>query len=148
MRTFHAENYLPSKKVIFLEIILHNCTWLLIGLYKPPGQKEKGFLENLNSILNNCISKYEYIILIGDFNSSVGNKHLADFTTLFNLESLIKSPICFQSSKPTVDLILTNKEELFRNSKTFEVSISDQHLLTFNINKNSICKGQSKSKIL
>ena len=38
-------------------------------------------------------------MLIGDFNSSVENKHLADFTTLFNLESLIKSPTSFQSSK-------------------------------------------------
>ena len=151
MRTFHAENYLPIKMIltlkrIFLEITLRNRKWLLIDLHKPPGQKEKGFLENLNSILNNCISKYEYIILIGDFNSSVGNKHLADFTTLFNLESLIKSPICFQSSKPTVNLILTNKEELFRNSKTFEVSISDQHLLTLASIRIQFVKGNPKVK--
>ena len=76
----------------------------------------QGFLENLNSILNKCISKYENITLIGAFNSSVGNKHLADFTTLFNLESLIKPPTCFQFSKPTcIDLILTNNKELFKN---------------------------------
>ena len=99
-------------EIIFFEITLRNNNWLLIGLYKPPGQKEKGFLENLNSILNKYISKCENIVLIGDFNYSVENKHLADFTTLFNLESLIKSPICFQSSKPTrTDLILTNKRD-------------------------------------
>ena len=86
-------------EIIFLEITLRNRKWLLIDFYKPPGQKEKGFLENLNSILNKYISKYENIILIGDFNSSVKNKHLADFATLFNLESLIKSPTCFQYFK-------------------------------------------------
>ena len=63
-------------EIIFLEITLRNRKWLLIGLYKPPGQKEKGFLENLNSILNKSISKYENIILISDFNSSVKNKNL------------------------------------------------------------------------
>ena len=63
-------------EIIFLEITLRNRKWLLIGLHKPPGQKEKGFLENLNSILNKSISKYENIILISDFNSSVKNKNL------------------------------------------------------------------------
>ena len=70
-------------KIIFLEIKLRNRKWLLISLYKPPGQKEKGFLENLNSILNKYISNYENIILFGNFNSSIVNKHLADFTTFF-----------------------------------------------------------------
>ena len=87
-------------EIIFLEITLCNHKWLLIGLYKPPGQKEKGFLENLSSILNKYISKYQNFILIGDFNSSFENKNLADFTTLFNLESLIKSPTCFPTYFP------------------------------------------------
>ena len=50
--------------------------------------------------------------------------------TLFNLESLINTPTCFQSEKPRcIDLILTNKNSLFKNSGTFEVGISDQHHL-------------------
>ena len=81
--------------------------------------------------MNKYISKYENIILIGDFSSSVENKYLADFTTLFNLESLMKSPTCFHASNPTcIDLILTNKKELFKISKAFEVGNSDHHLLT------------------
>ena len=136
-----------TLKRIFLEITLRNRKCLLIDLHKPPGQKEKGFLENLNSILNKYISKYENIILIGDFNSSVENKHLADFTALFNLGNLIKSPICFQSSKPTcIDLILTNKKELFKNSKTFEVGISDHHLLTLTSMRIHIVKDNPKVK--
>ena len=133
-----------TLKRIFLEITLRNRKCLLIDLHKPPGQKEKGFLENLNSILNKYISKYENII---DFNSSVENKHLAHVTTLFNLESLIKSPTCFHSSKPTcIDLILTNKKELFKNSKTFEVGISDHHLLTLTSMRIHIVKDNPKVK--
>ena len=130
-RELYPEQNDSNFEIIFLEITLRNRKWLLIGLYEPPGQKEKGFLENLNSILNKSISKYENIILISDFISSGKNKNLADFKTLFNLESLIKSPTCFQSSKPTyIHLILTNKKELFKNSKTFEFGISDHRLLT------------------
>ena len=88
------------------------------------------------------------MIFIRDFNSSVKNKHLAHFTTLFNLESLIKSPTCFQSSKSTsIDLILTNKKELFKNSKTFEVGISDHHLLTLISMRIQFRKGNPKVKL-
>ena len=155
---FYVNENIPCRKlspaqndsnfaIIFLEITLRNRKWLLIGLYKPPGQKEKGFLENLNSILNKFISKYENITLIGAFNSSVENKHLADFTTLFNLESLIKPPTCLQFSKPTcIDLILTNNKELFKNSKTFEVGISDHYLLTLTSLRIQFIKGNPKKK--
>ena len=50
--------------------------------------------------------------------------------TFFNLESLINTPTCFQSQKRRrIDLILINKKSLFKNSKTFEVRITDHHLL-------------------
>ena len=147
-RELSPKQYDFNFKIILLEITLRNRKWLLIDLYKPPGQKEKCFLENLNSILNKYSSKYENIILNGDFSSLVENKHLADFTTLFNLESLIKSPTCFQSSKPTcIDLILTNKKELFKNSKTFEVGISNHHLLTLTSMRIQFLKGNTKVKL-
>ena len=73
-------------EIIFLEMTLK---WLVIGLYKPPNQKEEYFLKNLGVVLNNYLSKYEHIILLRDFNLTTSNKYLADFMTLFNLESLI-----------------------------------------------------------
>ena len=125
--------------IIFLEITLRTRKWLVIGLYKPPNQKEEYFLKNLGVVLNNYLSKYEHIILLGDFNLTTSNKYLADFMTLFNLESLINTPTCFQSEKPRcIDLILTNKKSLFKNSKTFEVGISSP---SFNINEKSIYSG-------
>ena len=88
------------------------------------------FLKTLVVALNNYLSKYEYIILLGDFNLTTSNKYLADFMTLFNLESLINTPTCFQSEKPRcINLILTNKKSLLKNPKTFKIGISDHHHL-------------------
>ena len=95
---------------------------MIIGLYKPPNQKEEHFFKNLIVVLNNYLSKYENIILLGDFNLTDTNKYLADFITLFNLEGLINTHTCFQYKKPRcIDLILTNKKSSFKNPKTFEV---------------------------
>ena len=49
---FHVNENIPCRKlspeqndsnfeIIFLEITLRNRKWLLIGLYKPPGQKKR-----------------------------------------------------------------------------------------------------------
>ena len=56
-------------------------------------------------------------MLIGDFNLTVNNKNLRVFMKTFNLDSLINKPTCFQLANPTcIDLILTNKKRLFKNS--------------------------------
>ena len=62
---------------------------------------------------------------------------------LFNLESLIKTPTCFQSE--CTDLILTNKNIFFKNSKMFEVRISDYHRQDLTSMRSQYI--QSKSKI-
>ena len=74
--------------------------WLIIGLYKLPNQKEEYFFKNLGIVLNNYLSKYEHTTLLGEFNLTTSNKYLTDFMTLFNLESLVNTPTCFQSEKP------------------------------------------------
>ena len=49
---------------------------------------------------------------------------------LFNLKNLINITTFFQSDKPCcIDLIVTNKKSLLKNTKTFEVKISDHHRL-------------------
>ena len=56
-RELSPEQNDSNFEIVFLEITLRNRKWLLTDLYKPPGQREKGFLENVNSILNKYISK-------------------------------------------------------------------------------------------
>ena len=146
-RKLTTEQIDTNFEIIFLEITLRTRKWLVIGLYKAPNQKEEYFLKNVGAVLNNYLSKYEHIILLGDLNLTTSNKYLADFMTLFNLESLINTPTCFQSEKPRcIDLILTNKHSLFKNSKTFEVGISDHHHLVLTSLRLQYIQGNPKTK--
>ena len=83
---------------------------------------------------------------MGDFNLTIENKHLEELLSLFNIKSLISSPTCFQSINPTcIDLILTNQEDLFSNSNTCEVGISDHHHLVSTMLNKKILKGSTKT---
>ena len=57
-------------------------------------------------------------------------------------------PICYQSNNPTgIDLILTNKKNLFKLSDTFETSLSDHHKLVSTILKSGGFKGNLTPKV-
>ena len=87
------------------------------------------------------------IILLGEFHLTTPNKYLADFMTLFNLESLINSLTCFESGKlRCIDLILTNKKSLFKNSKTLEGGISDHRHLILTPLRLQYIQGNPKTK--
>ena len=87
-------------------------------------------------------------MLIGDFNMTIENKNLEFFMNSFGLESLIKKPTCFQSKNPScIDLILTNKNYLLKNSNVLEVGISDHHGLIITALKSQLVKGNAKRKL-
>ena len=57
-------------------------------------------------------------------------------------------PTYYQSNDPTcIDLILTNKKNLFKLSDTFETGLSDHHKLISTILKSGGFKGKPKEKI-
>ena len=115
---------------ILFEVNVQSSKWLLEDFYKPTSQNEEFFISNLSKTINAFSTKYDNILLMGDFNLTIKNKHLEELLNLFNLKSLISSPTCFQSINPTcIDLILTNQEDLFSNSNTCEVGLSDHHHL-------------------
>ena len=67
------------------------------------------FISNLSKTVNAFSTKYDNILLMGDFNLTIENKHLEELLKLFNLICLFSSVACFQSINPTcIDLILTN----------------------------------------
>ena len=99
-----------------------------MGCYKPPSQNEGFFISNLFKTIKAFSTKYDNILLMGDFNLTIENKHLEELLNLFNLQSLTSTPTCFQSTNPKcIDLILTNQEDLFSNSDTCEAGTSDHH---------------------
>ena len=137
---FNVNKNLPCKiltpeidnltKTILLEVNLQSSKWLFTDCYKPLSENEESLINNLSNTINLFSTKYDNILLMGDFNLVIENKHFEELLNLFNLKNLISSPTCFQSTNPTsIDLILTNQEELFSNSNTCEVGISIHHHL-------------------
>ena len=113
-----------------------------MSCYKPPIQNEEFLTSNLSKTINAFSTKYDNILLMGDFNLTIENKHLEELLSLFN----ISSPTCFQSINPTcIDLLLTNQEDLFSNSNTCEVGISDHHHLVSTMLNKKISKGSTKT---
>ena len=127
---------------------MKNRKWLCIGLYKPPSQNEKYFLDHLSKTLGQFTCQYHKTILTGDFNLTVENSNLENFMNTFDLECLIKKPTCFLSLNPRcIDLSLTNKKELFKNNDVFEVGISDHHSFIVTALKSQLLKGNTKTKL-
>ena len=138
----------PNLELIAIEIHQNKRRWLFIGMYKPPSQSDREFTNRLSSIIDYYSPKYENLILIGDFNLSIENQHLDALIQAYNLNNLINKPTSFQSNTPTcIDLILTNKKNLFKLSNTFETGISDHHKLVSTILKSGSFKGTPKIKI-
>ena len=129
----------PTDHPVFsdLELMafeLHQRKFLEI--YKPHSQNDIKFLNRIFSIMAYYWRTYENILTIGDFNLSVDNSYLEDFTQGYDLGSLIKKPTFYQSSTPScIDLILSNRESLFKWSNTFETDLSDHHKLVFTVLK-------------
>ena len=78
------------------------------------------------------------------------NKNLEVFMNSFGLAYLIKKPLCFQSKNPiSINLILTNKKDVFKNSNVSEVGISDHHsfIITALNLKSQLAIGNAKTKL-
>ena len=132
----------------FLEINIQTSKRLFVGCYKSPSQNEEFFISNLFKTINVFSTKYDNILLMGDFNLTIENKHLKELLilSLFILKSLILSPTCFQPTNPTwIDLISINQEGLFINFDTCEVEISDHHHLVSTMLSKKISKGSTKT---
>ena len=61
-------------ELILLEFTVKNRRWLCIGIYRPPSQKEKYFIDHLSKTLDQLTCQYYKIVLIGDFNLTVDKK--------------------------------------------------------------------------
>ena len=148
-KTVNVEVIVKECEIVLIEFSIRSRKWLFIGLYKPPSQNEKNCLDNLSLIINRLTFQYENVMLIGNLNITIENKNLVEvFMNSFSLECLIKKPACFHSKNPScIDLILTNKKNLFKNSNALEVGILDYRSLILTALKNQLVKGNAKTKL-
>ena len=107
-----------------------NPRWLFLCICKPLSQSEIEYTNKLSLVIDHYLPKYENLILIRDFNYSAENYHLDAVIQDYNLNILINKPTWLPSNNPTcIDLILTNRKNLFKLSNTFDTGISDPHKL-------------------
>ena len=106
---------------IFVEINLRSKKWLISGSYNPNTGLIENRTVNLSKNLDFYSSKYENVIVIGDFNSEKANIYFEEFFASCDLKNLIKQPTCVKSlENPTsINHILTNHPKSFHSSSVF-----------------------------
>ena len=84
-------------------------------------------MREIQVALDVLSSKYENIIIIGDFNLEPKESAMIDFCQAYNMENLINNFTCYKNpNKPTcIDLMLTNKPRFFNNSSVVETGPSN-----------------------
>ena len=120
---------------IFIELSTRKQKWLLFGGYCNKKANINNYLSTLGSVIDRHISKYENLLLLGDFNSEITEPSMIEFCETYNLKNLIVDPTCFKNphNPSSIDLILTNKYRSFQNSHTLETGLSDHHKMTITI---------------
>ena len=112
---------IPSKfmesqmriKGFFVELNIKRKKWLLCSSYNPKFSQISFYLNELGKILDTLTTKYDKIILLGDFNTELTDTALSNFCENFNLKNLIKNK---NPNKPSCsDLIITNRPKCFQN---------------------------------
>ena len=125
-----VRNDIPCKEIklhtlpddiecIFIEIRLRNKKYM--GGYNPNRDTISYFLNHICNALDKLLSDYDNIL----------------FCETYNLENLIKEPTCFKnpSNPSSIDVMLTNRKNSFKNSMMIESGLSDHHKLTISILK-------------
>ena len=112
--------------------------WLIISVYKNPTVNIKNFLECLNEIIDEFLSNYDKIIIVGDFNIEPLHPEMKFFLESWDLVNLITTKTCFKSTHGScIDLILTNRKHCFMHTGVVETGVSDFHLIPFTMFKST-----------
>lgn len=73
----------------------------MLGIYKPPNQKEKEFLQESNQLSGFHTPVYETTIIIGDLNMTIEKHHFSQFIGIVALFYRVNKPTYYQSKYPT-----------------------------------------------
>ena len=152
---FYAREDIPVKllsvenlptECFFIEINLRKRKWLVCCSYNPHRDNIKDHLNNISANLDLYSSKYEYIIVIGDFNEEVNDKFMSNFCESYNLSSLIKESTCYKNPEnpSRINLILTNSPHSFQCSSVVETGLSDFHKMIVTVMKTTFQRRPAK----
>ena len=130
-----------ETETIWIEVTISKKKWCITFAYRPPQNDNKVmFFNRLNFSLNQCVNKYDNIIVMGDLNIDISNKRkdnndfLSDLCDTFSLQNIITGKTCHKSNAGTlIDIMLTNRPRSFHKTSIFETGISDHHKLVLSL---------------
>ena len=107
---FYVNEQIPSKvlslesipmdtELILLEFTVKIQRWLCVGIYRPPPQNEKYFINHFSKTLGQLSCQYDKNIMIGDFNLTIDNKSLEKFLQKIRQSSIVFKKPGFLSKK-------------------------------------------------
>ena len=135
------EHTLPDDiEIMCVELNLKKQKWVLIGLYRPPNMNERYFLDHLSRVIDYYSTKYDRIVIMGDFNSEPSDEPIETFCGSYNLHNLVKEETCFKGPPKCYDLILTNCKHNFQHTSAVTTGFSDFHKMTVTVLKTEFIK--------
>ena len=111
----------------FIELNLRRKKWFLCCSYNPKYSQILHHLKEICKDLAALLSKYDNIILMGDFNAEPAGTIISDFCEIYNLKNIIMEKTCFKNpNNPNrIDLIISNRSKSFQNYMVIETGLSD-----------------------
>ena len=124
-------------KAFFVEIIFHKKKWLVNCSYNPHKNSIKNHLEIISRELDTFTTKYENMLLLGDFNACADDETMKNLCSSYGLHKLIKQQLSYKNPEnlSCIDLILTNKAKSFESTWVMETGLSDFHRMTISVLK-------------
>ena len=130
----------------YVEINLQKKKWLLCCSYSPGKAAIKSYLEILHKGLSLYSSKYENVIVLGDFYGGMDNSDTSVFCDTYDHICLIKELTCYKYPEisSSIDLILTNNPKSFQRPCAVKTGLSNFHRMTVTVMKTSFKKFQPR----
>ena len=127
-------------EVLAINATINNNDVLFVGIYRTPKATGTDYYrkleEEFNSLCMWATMECNTLILTGDLNldrlrpERTEGKILLSLEEVYGLECLIKDPTRITPTSETLlDVILTNKPELFKTSGVLNPEMSDHHLV-------------------
>ena len=122
-------------QILAIELNLKKAKWVLFNIYRPPKQNTSYFLECLSDAIT-YYSKYQKILITGDFNIEPDNPDMSRFLAAHQFHNHMSEKTCWKSQNGScIDLIISNNKNSLMNTGTIETGISDHHSLIYTMLK-------------
>ena len=139
-----------STETICIELLISKRKWCIIFTYRPP-KYDRVFFQEIWKTISQAKNKYDNILVAGDLNIDVsGSKglidnHFSELIDTFNLTNLVKTPICYKTTRGTLlDVLLTKRPNSLQKTGVCETGINNCRKMVFTIFRSTFIRLYSK----